>query len=55
MSRERLFNLYCNGVITEEEMRERLKADRRESLIRYLDLYLDGRIDLEALIAVLEE
>lgn len=55
---ERLLDLYCREVITEKELTERLnreKATRRESLIRYLDLYLDGRIDKEAFIAVLDE
>ena len=55
---ERLLDLYCRDVITEKELTERLnreKAVRRERLIRYLDLYLDGRIDKEAFIAVLNE
>ena len=54
-----LIELYCQDMITKEEMKERLiqkeKADRKKSIERYLDLYLEGQITKEDLIDTLSE
>ena len=54
-----LFELYCQDIITKDELKERFidrqKAERRKSIERYLDLFLEGHITKEALVDVLAE
>ena len=52
---EKIIELYCRDLITKEEAKKHLEAERRKSIERYLDLYLDGHITKEALIDVLAE
>lgn len=51
---EELNAMLKNGEITEEQYKTE-KAAYGESLKRYLDLYLEGRITKEALIDALNE
>lgn len=54
-----VIELYCQDMITKEEAKERLiqkeKTDRKKSIERYLDLYLEGHITKEDLIDTLCE
>lgn len=52
---ERILELYCEDLITKEEAKKHLEAERRKSIERYLDLYLEGHITKEALIDALSE
>lgn len=56
---QRILDLYCQDMLTEEEAKERIaereKAERRKAIERYLNLYLEGHITKEDLIAVLSE
>lgn len=52
---ERLFDLYCEDLITENELKERLEAEHKKSIERYLNLFLEGHITKDDLITVLSE
>jgi hypothetical protein len=55
MDENKLFELYCKGVITEDKLTEKLKLAKRKAIERYLDLYLEGCITKDDLIDVLSE
>jgi threonine synthase len=57
---QRILELYCQGMFTEEEeakarIIEREKAQRREAIEKYLDLYLEGHITKDDLLDTLTE
>jgi hypothetical protein len=52
---ERILELYCKDLITEEEVKDRLKSERKKGIERYLDLFLEGHITREQLIDALCE
>ena len=52
---EMLFELYCKDVITKEELAEKLNLLKKQAIDRYLDLYLEGAITKEDLVAALCE
>ena len=56
---QRILELYCQDMITKEEAKERIlereKAQRREAIERYLNLYLEGHITKDELLDALTE
>lgn len=52
---EKLYELYVKGIITEEELNEKLKEERKKAVQRYVMLYIEGYIDEEQLISALTE
>ena len=56
---ERILELYCQDMITKEEAKERIaereKAERRKSIERYLELFLEGHITKDDLLDALNE
>ena len=54
-----LFELYCQELITEDELKERFvdrqKAERRKNIERYLNLFLEGHITKDDLLDTLSE
>ena len=56
---QRILELYCMDMLTEQEAKERIierkKAQRKEAIERYLDLYLEGHITKDELLDALTE
>lgn len=54
-----LLDLYCNEIITKDELKERIakreKAERRKTIERYLNLYIEGHITKDDLLDTLSE
>ena len=54
-----LFELYCQDLITKDELKERFvdrqKAERRKNIERYLNLFLEGQITKDNLLDTLSE
>jgi hypothetical protein len=52
---EKIIELYCEDLITKEEAKKHLEVEHRKAIERYLDLFLEGHITKEDLIAALSE
>lgn len=52
---EKIIELYCKDLITEEEAKKHIEAEHRKTIERYLDLFLEGQITKEDLIDALCE
>lgn len=52
---EKIIELYCKDLITEEEAKKHIEAEHRKTIERYLNLFLEGQITKEDLIDALCE